>query len=399
MQIRSVTIGNFRSIQNLRVDLAPHSVILGSNNAGKSTILKAIDFFFDAAPKLTTADHYYSDVNTPIEIALEFSNFTPAEREEFSTAIIGGQMTVSRLLSVTDRDSGLYEVVASVNPVFDEFRNEPNGTRKRGLYGRLREEFGLPQLQTVDEMAAALLTWERSNPAGLEPRRLRGFFGAPNVANGKLKKHTLVRLIPAVRETASEFQDPKRSPVLGLLADIATQIFQNRRELTEFVDRAREEARVLTDPAGIPQLQNISDDLTRSIQRFYSDTELEAEWLANDPLQIIFPTPRVVLSHRGAKVSVEYVGHGLQRAVLFAIVQFLAERQSAPADPEDDGYTEAFSDIILMIEEPEIYQHPLKQKQIYDAFLEIAAAFDRSTGIRIQVVYTTHSEKLRGLSP
>ncbi|MFC5066953.1 ATP-dependent nuclease [Flaviflagellibacter deserti] len=394
MQIGAVTIENFRSIQNLRLELMSHSVVLGSNNAGKSTVLKAIDLFFESAPRLTIADHYFSNSNLSIVITIEFRRFTPAERDEFAGAVINDVMTVSRELSATDRDSGLYSVTALVNPAFDEFRNESNGTRKRGIYGRIREDFGLPSHQTADDMTAALIDWERNNPGTLEPRRMRGFFGATNVANGKLKKRTLVRLIPAVRETASEFQDPKRSPVLGLLSDIANQVFQNRRELAEFVDRAREEARVLTDPEGIPQLQNISDDLTRSIHRFYSDTSLEAEWIAAEPLQIVFPTPKVVISHRGARVSVEYVGHGLQRAVLFAIVQFLAERQSSSTERSSEQYSEPLSDIILMIEEPEIYQHPLKQKQIYDAFKEICSSFDPGTGIRIQIIYTTHSEKL-----
>jgi hypothetical protein len=396
MQIGAVAIENFRSVQSPSVELAGHSILLGSNNAGKSTILKAIDLFFDAAARITATDHFYSNTKLPIVITIKFINLTPHEVEEFKGAVTEGVMTVSRELSAIDPESGIYSVNALVNPEFAEFRNEKNGTKKRGLFGKLNKQYAgeFGDVSTVDDMQRALLEWEAKTDMKLSSEKVRGFFGAPNVANGKLKKRTNLRLIPAVKETSSEFQDAKKSPILGLLSDIANQIFENRKELTEFIEKARAEAQRLTDPNGIPQLGNISDALTSAVQRFYSETLIEADWIADDPLKVIFPVPRILLSHRKARVPVEYVGHGLQRAVLFAIVQFLAERQSQLPDEAKTVYDAPLSDIIILIEEPEIYQHPIKQRQIYEAFRNIAARFDESTGIRIQIIYTTHSEKL-----
>lgn len=396
MQIKTVKIENFRSIELLKIDLASHSIILGAKNAGKSTILKAIDLFFDAAPRIALEDHYFSETKIPIGITITFTRLTPAEIEEFGSAVIGGDMTVSRELSAVDKESGVYSVTASVNSEFDEFRNESNGTKKRAIFAKLSKNYGpdLDSATTVEDMQLALSNWELKNSKKTTPSKVRGFFGAVNVANGKLKKRTSLRLIPAVKETSAEFQDAKRSPILGLLSDIANQIFENRKELKEFIEESRIVARKLTDPSGIPQLNNISEALTAAVQRFYGDTKIEAEWVADDPLKVVFPTPKVFLQHRGAKVGVDYVGHGLQRAVLFAIVQFLAERQNISANDKQEKYSEPLSDIVIMIEEPEIYQHPIKQKQIYEAFRQIAKKYDETTGIRVQIIYTTHSEKL-----
>ena len=52
----------------------------------------------------------------------------------------------------------------------------------------------------------------------------------------------------------------------------------------------------------------------------------------------------------------------------------------------------------MLIEEPEIYQHPHKQELISQAFYEICEGFSESTGIRFQIVFTTHSEKFIGIS-
>src|SRR5688572_1886124 len=42
MQISSLTIRNFRGIKELKLDLGPEVVLIGSNNVGKTTILEAI---------------------------------------------------------------------------------------------------------------------------------------------------------------------------------------------------------------------------------------------------------------------------------------------------------------------------------------------------------------------
>ena len=256
---------------------------------------------------------------------------------------------------------------------------------RRGEYQELPEVVG-------EEIEIALRAWEAAHPDRLVKIRRKGFFGALNVANGKLKRRTSVNLIPAVKDAATEINDGKRSPVLQLLQTITDQTI-NRQEYQAYYEEALAKFTALTDPASIPQLGNIGEGLTNCLQQYYSDANLVADWERLDPISVNFPTPRLSVGHREVGTGVEFVGHGLQRAILFAIMQYLAENEPR-GEPVTATYDVAQSDIMILIEEPEIYQHPSKQVLIYEALAKIVEAFNTETGIRFQIIYTTHSEKL-----
>ncbi len=211
MQIYSVTVSNLRGINEIELQTNPLTALIGSNNSCKSTLLKAIELFFDAAPKLSSEDFNASNPDDRIEITVEFNQLTPSEIELFSSAVIDGTLQVSRSLSLTDDDSGQYAVTAEVNPAFSEIRAETNGTTRRRLYTALMAEYQeLEAIRTHTEIEQKLLDWERAHPNALERQRIRGFFGATNVANGKLKKKTNVHLVPAVQDVADETADIKK---------------------------------------------------------------------------------------------------------------------------------------------------------------------------------------------
>jgi putative ATP-dependent endonuclease of OLD family len=395
MQIAKVSLENFRSIERLEVDFGNLTSLVGANNCGKSTVLKAIDLFFDAAAKVTAADYYMHDQTRTISISIEFEKLTPEEIKEFGSAVKDNRLHIVREFGGEAQEAGEYAVSADVNPAFEEFRNENNGTKKRTIYADLRRKFVELIPATGEEMEENLRAWERENPSQLEFKKIRGFFGAKNVANGKLKKKTSVRLVPAVKDASEETSDAKRSPVVGLLSEIVKQTFENKKEFTEFISLTNKTIAELSDPASVPQLAGISERLTNAVSRYYSDTNLIADLNKANEINVTFPSPLITVVHRGLKVDVADVGHGLQRAIFFSLVQFLAEEHAGQSRGVEETleFSEAQSDIILLIEEPEIYQHPIKQALFYDAFKEIAAGFNRQSGIRIQVIFATHSEK------
>ncbi len=392
MQIGRVRIENYKSIQSIDVDFCNLNALVGSNNAGKSTIIKAIDLFFDSSPRVRKEDHYLYDTDRPISIALVFTRLTPIERQEFGSAIKDNALMVAREFGGPNQERGEYFVYTDVMAEFDEFRQESNGTKKRSIYARLRDQFGLPSA-SGDQMETELKNWEAQNEDQLTFDKVRGFFGAMNVANGKLKKKTAVRLVPAVKDASEEAGDLKKSPVVSLLNDIIKQTFENKEEFTEFIQASNTRLAEITDPKNIPQLSSISSRLTDTLQRYYSDTHLIADLQKANEISVSFPSPLISVQHRGLRVEVGNVGHGLQRAIFFSLVQFLAEETSGDGGENEGRFEEAYSDIILLIEEPEIYQHPIKQLLFYQAFKEITTGFNNISGIRIQIIYTTHSEK------
>lgn len=56
--LKSVRVKNFRSLENVEVELNETNILIGQNNVGKSNFLKAIDIGFNGSRKLTEEDIY-----------------------------------------------------------------------------------------------------------------------------------------------------------------------------------------------------------------------------------------------------------------------------------------------------------------------------------------------------
>ncbi|RZL45756.1 MAG: hypothetical protein EOO93_26645, partial [Pedobacter sp.] len=162
-------------------------------------------------------DFHNHVVENPIIITVEFYKFSPHEQDLFGAAISEGKMTVIREFAHNDTSPN-YSVVAKVNTNFTAFRDELNGTKKRSVFNALRKQYtDLPACATVDEMSSALKEWEAKNLSQCSFEKVKAFFGATNVAAGKLATKTALHFIPAVREVSQDTEG-SRSPAVALLA-------------------------------------------------------------------------------------------------------------------------------------------------------------------------------------
>lgn len=314
MRIRAVSIRNLRSIRSADLTFEDVTVLIGGNNAGKSTILYALKLFFDSAPKIS-ADDFHKREAESIEVILTFENLTAHETEEFGAAVYQGKLIVSRTFS-NDKETNLsYSVRAPSYPPFEAVRSQNGKSAQKTAFNTLSETIeGLSKVSTGDQALEAMEAWEKANTDKLEFSYVRGFFGASNVANGKLRKKTNLHFIPAVANVTDETSDAKRSPIINLLADIARQTFENRQEVKEFIETALTNFNDLIAPEKFPQLGAISTTLTSTIQKYYSDSRLLADWKSEEGIKFSFPQPVIRVEDSGFLSGLEHVGHGLQRA-------------------------------------------------------------------------------------
>lgn len=395
MQIRTLKISGLRSIESAELTFDDVTVLIGGNNAGKSTLLHALRLFFEAAPKLSQDDFYKREAET-IEVTVTFDNLTESEAQDFGSAVHNGKITISRTFSNDTNSNLAYSVLARTYPAFAAIRAESSRTQMRVRFNELADQTeGLERAANANEVLERMAAWEADHADQLEFSYVRGFFGAPNVANGKLKKKTGLHFVPAVANVAEETSDTKKSPIIALLTDIARQTYENRQEVREFIEQTQQSFGGLVATENFPQLSKISESLTSTVQKYYGDSRLLAEWQSNDGVEFNFPRPVIRVEDGGFLSGLEHVGHGLQRAALFSVMEFLAASDVAENERE---FEQAQSDIILLIEEPEIYQHPHKQKLVSNAFRMVCKEFSKTTGIRFQVVFATHSEKFLDVS-
>lgn len=79
MKIQNLTIKNYRSIRDLKLELSPRiNVLIGANNVGKSNILSAMEYLlgpsYPTANRLERWDFYRGDEELPLKIALDFDD-------------------------------------------------------------------------------------------------------------------------------------------------------------------------------------------------------------------------------------------------------------------------------------------------------------------------------------
>jgi len=93
----------------------------------------------------------------------------------------------------------------------------------------------------------------------------------------------------------------------------------------------------------------------------------------------LLPTPQLVTNDsRDIDVLPEHQGHGMQRSIIFSLLELLGESKSPTTKlvgPRN----------LILIEEPEIYMHPQMERKIADTLYNIA------TNGKAQVICSTHS--------
>ena len=121
-------------------------------------------------------------------------------------------------------------------------------------------------------------------------------------------------------------------------------------------------------------------------------------WLAPDDLKLDLPKAGVHLEEDGFEAPVDRVGHGLQRAFILSLLQNLATAVATPSQDEGaeggEGSEEQkpqIPNLILGIEEPELYQHPSRQRHFAKTLMKLSQGHIPGAARRTQVVYCTHS--------
>ena len=398
LRIASIDVSNFRALRNVSLVLSGTTALIGENNCGKSAFLSAMELFFSPSPRAKIRDFSDSNIAKPIDVTLHFNNLTPEDHKEFDEYLLDGELVVTRRFFLEGgKESGKYFVSARVNNDFTECRNEEKATSKRVLYKKLQESYSLDDVKSADEIEPNLAAWEVANFEELQVLKVANFKGWTNVASGKLKQKTDFIFIRAVEDAAENIQENKNSPVKNLVNTIAKQAIENTLEFKEFMQDANAKIAKLTDPAAVPVLVDISEKLTKMLSSYYKDSGINATWDPITQIQPNFPSANIEVIDNDFANAIDGVGHGLQRAVILTVLQFMAEHRAAQLSSEKE-FSESQSDIILAIEEPEIYQHPIKQRLFAKLLRDLSLSFNKRSGIRIQIIYVTHSPLMVSLS-
>ena len=94
MKIQSVRIKNFRTLEDVTIPFDSVTTFIGPNGTGKSTVLRALDWFFNGKPgSLTEKDCSFGEIDEDIEVQVTFADLTENDRNELGKYASAGVMT------------------------------------------------------------------------------------------------------------------------------------------------------------------------------------------------------------------------------------------------------------------------------------------------------------------
>lgn len=414
MLVRAVAVKNYRCVKDETLPCETLTAFVGANGSGKSTFLKALQLFYDNSPRIDQRDFYDEDIAESIEIAVTFTDLSPKAKELFANYLEGDQLTVERVFSFVDSklQHKYYGSRLSI-PDFRPLRSASNATEARKCYQELLatgKYAGLPSWSSRDQALEALRGWEQSHSEQCFRTRDEGqFFGFTGVGQGYLGRFTRLIYVPAVRDAGLDADEGKDSPVKEIVDLVVRNSLATHGSIQELKEATKKLYDAIVDPSKLKGLQTLQEELNQTLRTYVIDAKVELDWLPTGEIQLPMPKTDVTLSEDGYPCTVNRSGHGLQRAFILTMLQHLAVAKPAiepaseyvgPANPEvqsNAGATSEQSDLILCIEEPEVYQHPIRQRHFASILLKIATGSIAGVARRTQIIYSTHSPMFVGL--
>ncbi len=401
MIISSIRVQNFRSIYDETLPCEDLTVLVGRNGSGKSAFLRAMQIFYDANARYTADDFYAQDMSQDIIITVTFANLAAEEKSLFEKYAERDNLTIQKVLKwPPGKGAQKYHGTSLRNPEFAAFRTT-TGANLRAEYNRLRalEKYtSLPTYTNRDEAEKALADWEVSNPAHCARDLDDGqFFGFKEVGEAHLERYTRFLFVPAVREAMQDATEGRGSVLTDMMDLVVRSVLSQREDIKKLQEETQKTYADLLDPAKIPELRNLAKELTDTLDIYVPGTSVQLKWTSNQEIEVPMPQADVRLVEDEYASPVGHTGHGLQRAFILTMLQHLALAQatSREAQPEPDAGTSRpiskTPSLILAIEEPELYQHPNRQRHLSKILRQLASAGIMGVAQKMQVIYSTHS--------
>ena len=406
MKIRYLHIKNFRSCKDVHIEFESMHSLVGANNAGKSTILRALDFFFNPSlSKIDEESFWNNDSTQTIWIEVVFDNLTGEEIEKLKPYL---------------RSDNTFHVARSAKATVETENTERSGVIEESKF-TISQHYckPAPKLDWLNQSkisgSAIEEWWQHKDNLTSNGNRFVDFIGTvrPNVTTWKQKAEEFARrfltstdyqefwtenpagyanvlkgtlphfvLVPAVRNVTDEAKATKTNPLGRLLYAVIDTVTDAQRDT--LATSLKEMQRKLNRQGGIDRLPAITQTEKRlnDILKEYMDCDLEIEF-QTPSLEVVLTSPRI-FADDGFRNVVENKGHGLQRAIIFSIIRCYSELITGKGEQKKRT-------MILAVEEPELYMHPHAQRTIRQVFLNICKGGD-------QVVFSTHSSLLLDVS-
>ncbi|WP_299381608.1 AAA family ATPase [uncultured Lacinutrix sp.] len=397
MKINKLKIKNWRSIIDEEIQFQDLIILIGQNNHGKSNVLSSILFFFGEI-KIQQLD--FNKDSDEIFVEIEFSDLNETEKITF-------QKYVSSENTITVRKTAKNDLSLSYNGFIQEPKLDWLKESNVGTFSKREEAEKLPLKQylpvagriTKTDFITAQQDYVKANFDKIKfdyKLEETNFLGATNVAKGIFGD---LFFIPSIKNASDEL-NPKGNSFFGqLYTKVINRISENNPEFIDAKKRIIELSKILnkTDkngginkdrPKELTSLEGLLDDELKSW-----DTKIDIQ-ITPPNVEDIFKVGANVSLDDGIKTDITRKGHGLQRALIFALIKAWAKvlkLEREEQDKNESSNRKASKSTYFIFEEPELFLHPQAQKELFASLINLSNE-------ESQVVLCTHSSSFLDLN-
>lgn len=330
-KLSEVRIKNFRSCIDTELKLSGYTPLIGYNNAGKSNALTAIQWLLRKT-SLDSKDFFDLTASVEVEGIIDgisqnlLDRMAVNHRSAIENYIEDGKLKIRRVQKIPNAKASAINI-SVWNEVEQNWVRNPNG---------------------IDNALKSLLP---------EPIRIGAMENAAEDASKAKSTTTIGKLL-------SEFLEPVKTAHEDELADYLGEI---SRRISSDGDMRFSELAVID--------QNVNNKINELFPgmslKLHFDTPTFDELIKSGSIKVYED------QNEGRDFS--SYGHGAQRSIQMALIQYLAEVKR--------GTGGQLSTTLLLIDEPELYLHPFAVEQIRQALLALSQS-------GYQVILSTHSAQM-----
>lgn len=379
MKLYQLKLKNFRSYkEEICIEFENLTTFVGKNDAGKSTILEALEIFFNN--KIIVCEKEDLSINHDnenIEITCVFSNFP-------DSLIIDTSVSTSLKSEFLLNSEGLLEIkkvfkcsTAKPKPTIYLVCDYPTNIECKDLFllklselKKRAENLKIPKDNYNAKMSSSIRKAIYNNFDNLElnecwlPVDEEGTKNIFKEIETYLPMFALFQSDRSSSDSDKEIADPMQIAVSKALKELETEINKIKEEVKKKT--------LATAEKTLEKLKEMNSSLADS---------LLPEFKSEPKFDTLFKL--TINSDNGIPINKR--GSGVRRLILLNFFRAEAERKLLENDRNND--------IIYAFEEPETSQHPSHQKMLVEAFLELAKKEN------CQIILTTHTPALCGMVP
>ncbi len=397
MKLEKIEIKGFRKCNNLDIFLGDASFLIGENNVGKSSILRAVELLLtvntpkpeDYSKILNAETNCIENVSNEIIITGTFCD-VPIDADNW-VGFKGRVFTENEKRKIRYRKTfstgkPKYEIWEQdkelKTTIFDGVKITIDSIIASGIDEATTKEH-FTDIDTSQNLKVTkhktlldtfLFAWDFketfnwiNNPGGI-----------PQNVISKLPKFIL---IPAEHK-ANEIDSDKKTA----LGEVMSTIFDDVVESSENFEKVKEYFGELEKEIDTENTETTFGQLmvrvNSTIKTIFPDSEIQAKVNLSDPSSFLKPKYDIKLGSN-IMTDVSYQGTGMIRSTAFSLLKFREDWKK-----ERDG---DLRNLIICFEEPELFLHPNAANQMRNTIYELAGSDN-------QIICTSHSPFMIDLS-